>query len=209
MPLPFEFLCDLTKTEIVDICFLNGSWPFINQHPGLATLTCDGVCKITTIDGKLLHSFEVNHKANSLTSTPEQYKPVHSSSSSSFRSSILIGGEYLSSYSPESSSYDKVLSRLNYLPTSVNNPNLNNNTANNYVIQDYFSQIHNFSANLSNSISSSALNTLPTTISTHSFPNHLTNTNLSNQLNNNRRNNLINTIDLNLPNSISKLKYGN
>ena len=54
--------------------------------------------QITTCRGSPLHSFEVGHKSNCVTPTPENYG---SSSIHGFNSLLIVGGESVSSYAPE------------------------------------------------------------------------------------------------------------
>lgn len=100
MPLPLHFLCDLHSSDLIrDIAVLDSSWPFVprNTH-AVATITVDGNCKITTLDGNILYNFEIGHKTNSLAATPERFD---SNASSGYRSSITFAGDFMSIYLPE------------------------------------------------------------------------------------------------------------
>ncbi|GIX93492.1 WD_REPEATS_REGION domain-containing protein [Caerostris extrusa] len=74
MPLPLDFVYDLHTAVIRDITFIHSSWPFVrNQQGAVLSLSSDGVSKVTTLDGRYLHCFEVGHNANSIALTPETY----------------------------------------------------------------------------------------------------------------------------------------
>lgn len=112
MPLPCEFLFDLHTSVIRDICFLNRSWPFVKSHQsGLVSLSGDGVCKTTTLEGLSLHTFSVGYESNSIATTPEDYG---SSRSNGLKSHIVIGGDTISSYTPENSANEKH-KKFNYI----------------------------------------------------------------------------------------------
>ena len=107
MPLPLDFVLDLHSSSIRDIAFLHPSWPFVrSSHNELISLSQDGVVKVTTVDGRNLHCFEVNHAANCIAVTPE---PFSASCDSSFASLIMIGGETMSRYKPEAASSSSVV----------------------------------------------------------------------------------------------------
>lgn len=190
-PLVLDVKTNISSSEIRDLSFLNNSWPFISKdyHSGLAVLSGDGICKILTHSGELIHSFQVPHKTNTITVTPE---PFNSSSNyGGFRSSILLAGQnFISTYTPESHAYDKVLSRLSYPATNPSLPDF------------YYNHIQSFSLNTT----SSSLNTYTLPLSITSL-NHGNTANLVIQNNSRRVANLINTVQL--PNiSISQMKYG-
>ena len=142
------------------IVFLNDSWPFVprNNH-AIATITHDGNCKVTTLDGSIVQNFEVGHKTNSLAATPERFDLL--ANSAGYRSSITFGGDYLSHYLPEPSaspSAEKVqATRTQNGHSSSRLSSLN--------IPDYYlnRQIH-FRLN---QISSTAAGSLSSTISIH------------------------------------------
>lgn len=62
------------------------------------SLSADGVCKVTTLDGKGLHCFEVGHAANSIVATPETYSTERQNG---FNSMLMIGGDCISGYRPD------------------------------------------------------------------------------------------------------------
>lgn len=103
MPLPLDFVQDLHSSVIRDITFLHPSWPFVksshHSQTQLVTLSHDGVVKVTTVDGRSLHCFEVGHVSNCIAVTPEPFTP--SSEPGSFSSLMMIGGETMSRYIPD------------------------------------------------------------------------------------------------------------
>ncbi|KAH8032554.1 hypothetical protein HPB51_026007 [Rhipicephalus microplus] len=99
MPLPLDFVYDLHDNAIRDLLFLHSSWPFVRSHQStVLSLSADGVCKVTTLDGRYLHGFEVGHGANSVAATPEAYG---SAAEDGFRSVLLVGGDTVSGYVPD------------------------------------------------------------------------------------------------------------
>lgn len=99
MPLPLDFVYDLHDNAIRDLLFLHSSWPFVRGHQStVLSLSADGVCKVTTLDGRCLHGFEVGHGANSVAATPEAYG---SAAEDGFRSVLLVGGDTVSGYVPD------------------------------------------------------------------------------------------------------------
>uniref|UniRef100_A0A023G8I9 Putative wd40 domain protein n=1 Tax=Amblyomma triste TaxID=251400 RepID=A0A023G8I9_AMBTT len=99
MPLPLDFVYDLHDHVIRDLLFLHSSWPFVRSHQStVLSLAVDGVCKVTTLDGRYLHSFEVGHKSHSVAATPEAYG---SEVDNGFRSVLLVGGDTVSGYVPD------------------------------------------------------------------------------------------------------------
>ena len=111
MPLPLDFVLDLHSSPIRDITFLGNSWPFLRSHQsGLVSLSADGVCKVTTLDGRTLNCFEVGHSASCIAITPEPFSSTQRSrrnndvstgenkDPSKFASLMVIGGECLSRY---------------------------------------------------------------------------------------------------------------
>lgn len=62
----------------------------------LLTLSSQGVAKVTSLDGGLLHSFDYGHLGNSIVTTPEPYGASHDN----FTSAWICGGDYISSYIP-------------------------------------------------------------------------------------------------------------
>ncbi|XP_074596164.1 uncharacterized protein LOC141851323 [Brevipalpus obovatus] len=105
MPTVREFLFDLHTSTIRDITFLNHSWPFVKSDgSGLVSLSHEGVCKITTLQGETLHTFSVGHNANTIAATPEDFGSM---SNNGFKSHILIGGDSMSCYTPENGPHEK------------------------------------------------------------------------------------------------------
>lgn len=103
MPLPLDFVLDLHTSFIRDVGFLQPAWPWIrSQHNELLSLSQDGVVKVTTIDGRNLHCFEVGHTSHCMAVTPEVFNS--SSDRSGFSSLIMIGGDTMSRYMPDVSS---------------------------------------------------------------------------------------------------------
>ncbi|XP_037503202.1 uncharacterized protein LOC119378002 isoform X2 [Rhipicephalus sanguineus] len=100
MPLPLDFVYDLHDNAIRDLLFLHSSWPFVRSHQStVLSLSADGVCKVTTLDGRYLHGFEVGHGANSVAATPEAYGSA--AAEDGFRSVLLVGGDTVSGYVPD------------------------------------------------------------------------------------------------------------
>lgn len=109
---------------IRDITFLHESWPFHKSSQStLLTLSSQGTAKINTISGDDLHSFDFNHTANSIVSTPERYG---SAQSDGFVSSLVTGGTVISSYTPPDNclQYNSGLSS----DEARGNPNSNHHT---------------------------------------------------------------------------------
>jgi hypothetical protein len=95
------FLSDLQlhSNVIRDITFLHQSWPFVkNSQSALLSLSCDGVVKATTLDGRFLHCFEVGHASNSVAPTPEEFG---SAEDDGFSSVMMVGGDVMTSYIPD------------------------------------------------------------------------------------------------------------
>lgn len=159
MPLPLHFLCDLHSSDMIrDIVFLDSSWPFVprNNH-AIATITHDGNCKVTTLDGSITQNFEVGHKTNSLAATPERFDV---NANAGYRSSITFGGDFMSIYLPElcaSPSSEKVQA------TRTQNARLSS------LIPDYHlnRHIHLRLNQLSSNSLTAAANSLSSTISIH------------------------------------------
>ena len=209
-PIPFEHF-DLHNSNICDIMFLNNSWPFGSKSTSIATLTYDGICKISTIDGKILQCFEVGHKTTTLDKTPE---PFNLMSNNGYRSSITLGGDSLSSYTPEpiSNAHEKLFNTRTLNLTTTSN-SANNSLSSNLVIPDinYLSQFSNHFRLNQLSSTTSHLTTVPSSNNTFhsSLSNHHSNRthNIALFAQCNRRiNSLINTKPL--ENNIFQLKYG-
>ena len=129
MPLPLDFVLDLHSSTIRDITFIDSSWPFVRSHQSaLVSLSADGVCKVTTLDGRTLDCIEVGHPAYSIAVTPEPYKGKKASSSRSSRSNsslvtssqsneedddwrfaslMMIGGQCMSRYRPDNACIER------------------------------------------------------------------------------------------------------
>ncbi|CAB3368969.1 uncharacterized protein LOC135934438 [Cloeon dipterum] len=99
MPLPLDFLYDLHSSVIRDVTFLDSSWPWARGHQSvLLSASGDGTCKVSTFDGRVLHSFEVNHHVNTICPSPETY---NDESDDGFNSVIMTGGDIVSTYLPD------------------------------------------------------------------------------------------------------------
>uniref|UniRef100_A0A1B6G5C8 Uncharacterized protein n=1 Tax=Cuerna arida TaxID=1464854 RepID=A0A1B6G5C8_9HEMI len=100
MPLPLDFVYDLHESLIRDVCFLHGSWPWARGHQSsILTGGYEGTVKVTTMDGRVLHSFQTGHSVNTVCPTPETFNHC---ADDGFYSLILSGGEMVSSYVPDS-----------------------------------------------------------------------------------------------------------
>ncbi|UXI20871.1 hypothetical protein NH340_JMT06814 [Sarcoptes scabiei] len=106
MPLPLDFIFDFHAENISDITFLDSSWPLPSisscsengnsLNYGLLSLSSQGVAKATSIDGRLLHTFDFGHAGNSIITTPEKYDSTHDG----FSSAWICGGDLITSYVP-------------------------------------------------------------------------------------------------------------
>lgn len=106
MPLPLDFLYDVHGSLIRDCQFLHKSWPWVNGHQNaILSASVDGVCKVSTLDGRVLHCFETDHQINTSCITPETY---NSSSEDGFPSLLLMGGDFISSYIPNVGIHEKL-----------------------------------------------------------------------------------------------------
>ena len=121
MPLPLDFVLDLHSSPIRDISFLDNSWPFLRSHQsGLVSLSADGVCKVTTLDGRTLHCFEVGHASHCIAVTPESFGGVgRSSSISQSLGGLSCVGSAGTSVSSSSRFTTSRLSSLNSIPGSL------------------------------------------------------------------------------------------
>lgn len=98
MPLPLDFLYDVHGNVVRDVTFLHKSWPWVCGHQSaLMSASVDGVCKIVTLDGRLLHCIEAGHGVNSISVTPETYGTANEDG---FSSLLMLGGDSISSYVP-------------------------------------------------------------------------------------------------------------
>lgn len=103
---PAHFALDVHSTVIRDIIYLDQSWPFGDSRQGtVVSLSLDGVCKVSTVtgDGQVLHVFDVKHRSNCVTATPDVYSM---SNQEGFESLMMIGGDCLSRYMPRPSGQD-------------------------------------------------------------------------------------------------------
>lgn len=95
---PAHFALNVHSSLIRDIIYLDESWPFGDSHQSaVVSLSLDGVCKIRTIDDRELDVFDVKHRSNCVTATPDIYSI---SNEEGFESIMMIGGDNLSSYVP-------------------------------------------------------------------------------------------------------------
>ncbi|KAF8785909.1 uncharacterized protein LOC129959462 isoform X2 [Argiope bruennichi] len=99
MPLPLDFVYDLHTGVIRDITFVHSGWKFVGDHEKvILSLSTDGVCKVTTLDGRYLHCFEVGHNANSIAPSPESYE---TGAEDGFFGLLMVGGDVVSGYIPD------------------------------------------------------------------------------------------------------------
>jgi WD40 repeat protein len=96
---PLDFLYDMHSGVIRDIMFLHESWPWCKGQKCILSVASDGVCKVSTLDGRLLHQVDTGQGLNSVTATPESYG---SASDDGFASVLMFGGETASAYVPDS-----------------------------------------------------------------------------------------------------------
>ncbi|XP_071444368.1 uncharacterized protein [Hetaerina americana] len=113
MPLPLDFVYDLHGSVIRDLAFLHPSWPWARGHSQGALLTAggDGTCKVSTLDGRVLHAFQAGHHVNTVCPTPEPFnvnlpkrgarESDDQASSAPFYSVIMSGGDMISAYVPD------------------------------------------------------------------------------------------------------------
>ncbi|XP_012265167.1 uncharacterized protein LOC105691339 isoform X1 [Athalia rosae] len=95
MPLPLDYIYDLHGSVIRDVCFLHSSWPW---QSSILTGGTDGTCKISSIDGRVLHAYQTGHTVNSVCVTPERFTR---GSEDEFYSLIMSGGDLISAYVPD------------------------------------------------------------------------------------------------------------
>ncbi|KAF4517462.1 hypothetical protein B566_EDAN004501 [Ephemera danica] len=99
MPLPLDFLYDLHGSTIRDVTFLDPSWPWARGHQSaLLSASGDGTCKVSTLDGRVLHVFQAGHHVNTVCPTPE---PFNEAAEDGFNSVIMSGGDIVSAYVPD------------------------------------------------------------------------------------------------------------
>lgn len=121
-PQPAHFALNVHSSLIRDIIYLDRSWPYGDNHQGsVVSLSADGVCKVRTIDDRVLDVFDVKHRSNCVTATPDVYSMY---APEGFESIMMVGGDCLSEYMPaprgkESRLYplgpnDKPIYKLNY-----------------------------------------------------------------------------------------------
>ena len=53
--------------------FLHISWPWSNGQSTLLTAGSDGTVKVSTLDGRVVHSYVAGHQINTICPTPEPY----------------------------------------------------------------------------------------------------------------------------------------
>lgn len=95
---PAHFALNVHSTLIKDIIYLDRSWPYGESHQGtVVSLSSDGVCKVRTIDDRVLDVFDVKHRSNCVTATPDAYSMY---AQEGFESIMMIGGDCLSEYMP-------------------------------------------------------------------------------------------------------------
>ncbi|PSN29367.1 hypothetical protein C0J52_27415 [Blattella germanica] len=83
MPLPLDFVYDLHGSVIRDLAFMHPSWPWVRgQQSALLTAGGDGTCKVSTLDGRVLHAFQAGHQVNTVCV-------------------IMSGGDMVSAYVPD------------------------------------------------------------------------------------------------------------
>jgi hypothetical protein len=64
----------LHGSVIRDLAFMHPSWPWVHgQQSALLTAGGDGTCKVSTLDGRVLHAFQAGHQVNTVCPTPEPY----------------------------------------------------------------------------------------------------------------------------------------
>ncbi|KAK2186169.1 hypothetical protein NP493_212g06000 [Ridgeia piscesae] len=98
MPIPLDFLYDVHDGTIHDIIFLQESWPWGHGERSMVTVGSDGLCKVSTLDGRRLHVIEGEQPLNSVAATPEVY---NSSRDDGFTSLLTLGGSTVASYAPD------------------------------------------------------------------------------------------------------------
>ncbi|XP_049765471.1 uncharacterized protein LOC126094880 isoform X1 [Schistocerca cancellata] len=99
MPLPLDFVYDLHGSVVRDLTFLHTSWPWVRgQQSALVTAAAEGTIKVSTLDGRVLHSYQAGHRVNSVSPTPE---PFNLAAEDGFYSVIMTGGDVVSAYVPD------------------------------------------------------------------------------------------------------------
>jgi WD40 repeat protein len=95
---PAHFALNVHASLIKDIIYLNSSWPYGDNHQAtVVSLSCDGVCKIRTVDDRVLDVFDVKHRSSCVAATPDDYCMY---AQEGFESMLMIGGDCLSEYLP-------------------------------------------------------------------------------------------------------------
>ncbi|KAK2148684.1 hypothetical protein LSH36_487g02042 [Paralvinella palmiformis] len=97
MQLPLDFVYDIHTEVIRDVMFLHGSWPWCSGETTLVTAAEDGICRISTMDGRCLHTISANQPLNAVTITPELYD---SGLDDGFCSLLMMGGSNICAYVP-------------------------------------------------------------------------------------------------------------
>lgn len=140
MPLPFDFVFDLHDNVIRDIVFLNQSWPFVSPHQcALATVSDDGTCKINTLDGRVLHCFDIGHVTNTLACSPG---PFVMNEQSGFPSVMMLAGDQLSEYTPHSHSSQSNKFTLDSPPVQLP-PSVQNLSRSSYASSSLYTSLQN------------------------------------------------------------------
>lgn len=95
---PAFFSMNVHSTVIKDIVFLREDWPIgPSGENTIVTLSRDGVCKFTNMEGLEISQIDVKHRSYCLAPTPENFT---SSQQEQSESHLLIGGDKLSCYRP-------------------------------------------------------------------------------------------------------------
>lgn len=110
MPLPLDFVYDLHGSIIRDVCFLGAGWPWTrggNQasSSSLLSSSAEGAVKVSTLDGRILHSYHAGHSLNTVCPTPEPYS-AGGGEDGRFSSVIMSGGDMISAYMPETETHE-------------------------------------------------------------------------------------------------------
>lgn len=88
---PTHFALNVHASLIKDIIYLDRSWPYgDNQQSKVVSLSADGLCKVRTIDDRVLDVFDVKHRSNCVTATPDEYCMY---AQEGFESILMVGGE--------------------------------------------------------------------------------------------------------------------
>ena len=70
----FNQICFQIHSGIIrDVVFLHESWPWCRGQKTLLTVGSDGLCKVSTLDGRILHVLDTGQALNCVAPTPEMY----------------------------------------------------------------------------------------------------------------------------------------